>query len=551
MAEFDDQELTTRLAELKHREEESFISSIAPKYGYQYVDLFAVTIDVEALGMLEEAVARDAEIALFAKRGNRLSLAIRNPKNPHLETITQTLVTKGYTLDVYMASLSSLSHAWDRYGDVRKAIAAEHGRLDIHDAAIQKFATGIHSHFDVSSLLTNLHRERGPEYISQVVEIILGSAIALFASDIHIEPELNQVRLRFRLDGVLVDIAHLDTRFYTHAISRFKLLSGLKLNVKDEAQDGRFTIHVLEREIEIRTSVIPGAVGESIVMRILDPEVSHFEFDTLGLNARLRDLMIDELSRPNGAIITTGPTGSGKTTTLYAFLNVIHTPDIKIITLEDPVEYKLPGIVQTQVDETYTFSTGLRALLRQDPDVILVGEIRDRDVAETAVHAALTGHLVLSTLHTNSAAGAFSRLIDLGVDPRMIGSAFNIILAQRLVRKLCDHCKKERETTSEEQVLITRIMRQPVAMHTLFEPAGCEHCGFTGFKGRIGVYEGIKITEDVERIVIDDPRESAIIEAARSQNIPSMQQDAIMKVLAGITPLDEVSRVLDLYNLDA
>jgi len=256
----------------------------------------------------------------------------------------------------------------------------------------------------------------------------------------------------------------------------------------------------------------------------------------------------NKLARPNGAFITTGPTGSGKTTALYAFMQEVHRPEIKIITIEDPVEYKLENIVQTQVSDEYTFASGLRAILRQDPDVIMVGEIRDREVAETAVHAALTGHLVFSTLHTNSALGAFPRLIDLGVDSRMIGSAFNIVLGQRLVRKLCEHCRRERDTTSEEQKLVARIMDRPVAVTTVYESSGCEKCGQSGFRGRIGIYEAVVVDKAVEEAIIRDPRESTIAKAAAPQEIPSMQQDGMLKVLSGITSLDELSRVIDLYN---
>ena len=262
--------------------------------------------------------------------------------------------------------------------------------------------------------------------------------------------------------------------------------------------------------------------------------------------------MIAEIKRPNGLIVTTGPTGSGKTTALYAFLREAHTDDVKIITIENPVEYKVDGIVQTQVNDDYTFESGLRAILRQDPDIIMVGEIRDREVAETAIHAAQTGHLVFTTLHTNSAVGAFPRLIDLGVDYRMIGSSINIVLGQRLVRVLCKECKQERLASEKETTLIQKIMKThpnhpalPEEIH-IFDAVGCEKCNHTGFKGRQGVYEAIKVDEAVEEAIINDPREHIILRAAQPQGIPSMAEDGIEKVLQGKTSLAELQRVVDL-----
>jgi type II secretory ATPase GspE/PulE/Tfp pilus assembly ATPase PilB-like protein len=447
-----------------------------------------------------------------------------------------------------MASLASLEHVWERYHDVRDTRAENRGVLDIRADVILREAATIKTHLDVGAKIATVERTSSPEKITEVIEILFAGAIAMKSSDIHIEPAKDHARIRYRLDGVLSDVTDVSRYLYEHVISRLKLLSGLKLNVHKAAQDGRFTIDLTDHEIEVRSSVIPGGFGESIVMRLLDPSAANFRFEYLGLNARLNEVMLEELKRPNGAIITTGPTGSGKTTALYAFLQEVHTPEVKIITLEDPIEYKLPGIVQTQVNQSYTFANGLRSILRQDPDVIMVGEIRDREVAEVAVHAALTGHLVFSTLHTNSAIGGFARLVDLGVDPRMIASAFNIILGQRLARRLCEHCKRERNTTPEEQSLIQRIMEQPVAIQSVFEAAGCESCGWSGYAGRIGIMEGVRVDDAVETALLTDPRETNILAAAKPQGIPTMQQDGVMKVLAGITSLDELGRVLDLHG---
>jgi type II secretory ATPase GspE/PulE/Tfp pilus assembly ATPase PilB-like protein len=274
----------------------------------------------------------------------------------------------------------------------------------------------------------------------------------------------------------------------------------------------------------------------------------------LGLNKILTDIIAAELQRPNGMIITTGPTGSGKTTALYAFLQQVHTNDRKIITIEDPVEYKLDDIVQTQVSDEYTFASGLRAVLRQDPDVIMVGEIRDREVAETAVHAAQTGHLVFSTLHTNNAYAAFTRLIDLGVDPRMMGSAINVILGQRLVRQLCDHCKETYTATDTEAAVIEKILathpHPPVVAtpYTLYRSTGCSYCNESGFIGRVGIFEAVRMDPQVEEVVIRDPREHMVATAAKPQGIPTMAGDGVEKVLSGITSLAELERVVDLSN---
>ncbi len=547
--QFDDTRANAKIAELRHREEESLVSALAPKYGYEYIDLSDVAIDAEALRTITEEESRRAEAAIFAQGNGSLSLAIRNPNHPEVTPLLERLKALHHTPIIFMASMASLEHAWERYQDTKKASAETRGVLDLNIKTINQHAKEIKTYLDVSAKMATIVKAGGSEKITETIELFFGGALALGASDIHIEPAQSSARIRYRLDGVLSDVCDIDRYLYDHVMSRLKLLSGVKLNVHKSAQDGRFTLDLGEREIEVRASVIPGGYGESIVMRLLDPSASNFRFELLGLNTRLHDVMMEELARPNGAIITTGPTGSGKTTALYAFLQVVHTPQIKVITLEDPIEYKVPGIVQTQITGTYTFAEGLRAVLRQDPDVIMVGEIRDREVAETAVHAALTGHLVFSTLHTNSAVGGFARLVDLGVDPKMIASAFNIMLGQRLVRVLCEHCKVARQTTAEEQNLIHKIMAQPVEIDSLYTAPGCEACSFTGFKGRIGVFEAIRVDDAVEQAVLTDPRESVILEAAKPQGIPSMQQDGVMKVLAGITSLDELSRVLDLHML--
>lgn len=548
MVQFDDRFSQSKVTELHHLEEENLIRTMAPRQGYKYMNLTSAVIDIDAIHLIDEALARRAEAVPFRMVGSTVWLAFRNPKNPDLETVIESIKARGFSIELYMASLGSISHAWERYKDEKHTSAKEYGVLDINQNSIADIAKTVNLPLDVSELILQTRAENSANRTSRTIEIIFGGAVALGASDVHIEPESVSARVRYRLDGVLWDIVDLEKATYSNVISRLKLLSGTKLNIHDEAQDGRFTFKIGDRNLEIRSSIIPGSYGESIVMRLLDPDASGFTLDSLGLNKILLEVMHEELKRKTGAIITTGPTGSGKSTALYAFLQAVHGPEIKIITLENPVEYKVPGIVQTQISDNYSFASGLRSILRQDPDVIMVGEIRDRDVAETASHAALTGHLVFSTLHTNSAVGAFPRLMDLGIDANTIGSAFNIILGQRLARRLCEHCKKERAMTTEEQTLVSRVLERPVAIQSVFESEGCDACKGIGYKGRVGIYEAVRIDQAVVDTITRDTRESVIREAAKPQGIPTMQQDGIMKVLAGITSLEEIGRVIDLYQ---
>jgi len=554
MPKFDETFSPDRMAEIRRKEEESLIHSLATQYGMQYVNLRGIAISPTALSVIDEETARGANLAAFEAVRKKLSVAVRNPYDKKTNEVLESLKKAGYLLSVVMTTKDSLEHAWARYKDRVNTSEVKRGVLDIDERNIEAKSKTFKMPVDVANAVIEVRTLNSVRRISETIEIIFSGALALGASDIHIEPEENTVRMRYRLDGVLHDVTDLERFAYERIMSRLKLLSGMLLNIRDEAQDGRFTFTVFDKKIEVRSSVIPGADGESIVMRLLDPTVASFNIDQLGINEILYNVMIDELKRPNGMIITTGPTGSGKTTALYAFLRKTHTPEVKIITIENPVEYKVEGLVQTQVSEDYTFASGLRAVLRQDPDIIMVGEIRDREVAETAVHAAQTGHLVFSTLHTNSAVGAFPRMIDLGVDYRMIGTSVNIILGQRLVRVLCQFCKKSRPTTEAETKLIKTVLKthpKPPPLPSplvIFEPVGCEKCNHTGYKGRQAVYEAIRVDEAVEEAVVRDPREHIILEAARAQGIPTMAEDGIDKVIQGRTSLPELQRVVDLTD---
>jgi type II secretory ATPase GspE/PulE/Tfp pilus assembly ATPase PilB-like protein len=392
--------------------------------------------------------------------------------------------------------------------------------------------------------------------VSRILETIIAGALATRASDVHIEPEEAYIRLRYRLDGVLVKVLDFDKDTYSLLLSRVKLLSGLKLNIKQDSQDGRFSVHVKDMDIEIRTSILPGAYNESIVMRILNPKSIGVPLEELGIPPKLLDVILKEIDKPNGMLLTTGPTGSGKTTTLYAFLKKAHNPTVKIITIEDPIEYHLPGIVQTQVnDKGYSFLDGLRAALRQDPDIIMVGEIRDGETAAIAINSALTGHLVFSTLHTNSSSGAFPRLIDLKINPKIMSSAINIVLAQRLVRKLCEFCKKPVPIEGSIKIQIDKVVATifdkndiPPIPVNIFNAGECEKCNHTGYKGRIGIYEGIKMTPEINAVIENNPSASEIEKAAAPQALLTLKQDGIVKILQGTTSFDELERVISIED---
>jgi len=392
---------------------------------------------------------------------------------------------------------------------------------------------------------------------SELLEIFLGGGIHLSASDLHVEPTETQAKIRARIDGVLQDAAIIDREIYGNLLSRIKLLSGIKLNITDRPQDGRFSVltggkseHV---SIEIRVSTLPSEYGESIVLRILNPK-SLIDLEALGLREDLLNLFNKEIKKPNGMIIVTGPTGSGKTTTLYAFLKKIQKPEIKVITIEDPIEYHLKGISQTQVNPArgYDFSSGLQSIMRQDPDVILVGEIRDSKTCQIALQAALTGHLVLTTLHTNDAAGTVVRLISLEGNLANIGPAVNMIVAQRLVRKLCDKCFQFMPVSSSileklEKNLkgISKEVKIPKLNPGLKIPEvkGCKYCNFTGFRGRVGIFEAILIDDEMEKFILKNPSVADFQELAMKKGMVTMYQDGLIKVLQGITTIEELERI--------
>jgi len=559
MVTFDEQKEDKQLADMREKEEERLADMLAVKYGFPYQNLTITPLNVNALRVASEDEVRKAGIAVFARVGKKLKIGIRSPENETTKTLLKKLESEGYEITLYMVSQRSLEHVWERYNDLSGATGSSEGTLSISNEVVAKLMKEMKTITDVQKKMDEIMKTEASYRVTRLAETLMGGGLALDVSDVHIEPQEEQVRLRYRLDGVLTDITYIDHDTGRLLSTRLKLISGLYVNVINEAQDGRFSINLGETEIEVRTSALPGPYGESIVMRLLDPSSINVPLESLGIHPRLLEVIKREISRPNGMLLTTGPTGSGKTTTLYALMKFLYNPAIKIITIENPIEYHLTGIVQTQVnhDTGYTFLSGLRSALRQDPDVIMVGEIRDNETADTAVNSALTGHLVFSTLHTNTAAGAYPRLLGLGVNAKVVTSAINIVLAQRLVRRLCETCKFEREPTPEEKKEIKEVTESVsdktyldgIQMEKVWDAKGCEKCQNTGFKGRVSVTEGILSDGAVEKIVTENPSAREIREAARPQNLLTMAQDGVIKVLSGTTSLEELKRVIDLSEI--
>ncbi|MBI2033921.1 MAG: type II/IV secretion system protein [Candidatus Liptonbacteria bacterium] len=543
--------LQAKLARLNRESEERSAQELAKKLNHPYVDLRKTPISLEALKLIPAEESRSAKAAAIELKVKRVALALADPNLPEAKKVLRSLEDRKYEVKIFIASLSGLEQAQGFYKFISEEAKEITGKVDIEKKNLEELIKQLHTFQEVKSEIEKFDFKTTTT--TALLEIVLAGALANKASDIHFEAEEKNTKIRFRLDGLLHDIFNdLPVRNYQNLISRIKLLSGMKINIRGQPQDGRFTIGLVAKEIEVRVSIVPSEFGETTVMRILDPEAISVELPQLGFREDNLKLVEEQLTKPNGLILNTGPTGSGKTTTLYAFLRKLVNPEIKIITIEEPIEYRIPGIEQTQVDpgSNYTFAKGLRAIVRQDPDVILVGEVRDGETADIAMHAALTGHMVLSTLHTNDAVGVVPRLVDLGVKPSIIGPALNLAIAQRLVRKLCEKCKKPAKVTPELETKISKFLeglpkkvnRDPYRDFKIFEPQGCSACNNLGYKGRIGIFEFLEAGPDFEETILKETSEVALKKLAQSQEMVTMQQDGILKVLSGITSFKEVER---------
>ncbi|MFA6131906.1 MAG: GspE/PulE family protein [Patescibacteria group bacterium] len=541
-------DLEEKMKEVRLKEKEDEAQGKARDLGVSFVNLKGFPISPEALSLIPREQAEKLKVVCFLHTGPEIRLAALEPKSEGVQELAFQLAER-YKANsvVYQVSEESMRLAMKAYDSLPKFKPIVKG-VKITDTELAKFQAAMTTFADIQKTIQNAS-------VTDILTIVVAAALKFDSSDIHIEAEENKIVVRYRLDGVLQDVADLPHEEWKKIISRIKLISGLKINIVERPQDGRFTIFIKDGDTDVRVSTIPTNWGESVVMRLLKPESIDVSFSQLGWRPILEKKILREIEKPHGMIVTTGPTGSGKTTTLYAILKKLNKSDVKIITLEDPIEYKIEGLNQSQIDasKNYTFAAGLRSILRQDPDIIMVGEIRDLETADTAINAALTGHLLLSTIHTNSASGALPRFISMGVKPFLLAPALNAIVGQRLVRKVCEKCKTNDALTPERLEEVKKILGviSPTSGEAIpdlnnlkfYKGTGCEECNNTGYKGRIGIYEVILMDDTVRASLSENISEYEAQKLALAQGMVTMSQDGLLKALDGITDVAEVFRV--------
>ncbi len=509
-------------------------------------------ISADVIDIIPEDVAKKYSMVSFEKRGDLLKVAMVNPRDINaLNALRFVAEKENLEIEVYSVSQDIFEKIFGNYN----------GPSEMVKNAVKSFKEDVivneEKKEDNSKKQTEILKEAP---VAKLVQVIVRHAVEGGASDIHIEPMDNDYRVRFRLDGILHVSLVIPKEIGPAIISRIKILANLKIDEKRKPQDGRFRTIINGREIDFRVSTLPVISGEKIVLRILDKEKGLSDISSLGLKGTALENIKKAIKETYGMILFTGPTGSGKSTSLYALLKVLNKEERNVITLEDPIEYNIDGLNQSQINPEigYTFANGLRTILRQDPNVIMVGEIRDSETAELAVHAALTGHLMFSTLHTNTAVGAIPRLIDMGIEPFLLSSAIRTVISQRLVRKICDKCKEEQRISVSEREKIEKELKEIPNSELkkyqvdltqglkFYHGKGCDACGGTGLKGRLAIYEVVPVDEDMKTIITEkNGSEELLEEKKRKANILSIRQDGILKAVKGLTTLEEVERVTE------
>jgi len=539
-----------KMAQLSLKDKEIETARAAAAFGIPHIDLEKFPVSQQALRLLTADQAKELGAVAFFANNEQFRVGALDPTSSGVQEFKTTTEEKiGATGRIYMISQRSFDKVLELYKTLPTIVAITKD-VSIKAEELDKVKEAI---TDFSSFEQLLQRTS----TTDLVTFIMGAGLKLGASDVHIESEQEGIVIRFRIDGILHDAAILPVELYKKLVSRLKLISSLKININNKPQDGRFTVVLPDGDVDVRVSTIPTVYGESVVMRLLIQRETPSSLADLGITGYSLEVLEREITRPNGMIITTGPTGSGKTTTLYAIMNILNKPAVKIITLEDPVEYKMEGINQSQIDRSkdYTFAKGLKSMLRQDPDIAMVGEIRELETADIAIQASLTGHLILSTLHTNNAFGAIPRFLSMGVKPFLLAPALNCIMGQRLVRRLNPEKQVKATLSTDQQKRVEEViasmpdaLRQQVTAMPMEFYTAVDHAegGAEGYKGRIGIYEVVHMTKELEQHILSGKvSEYQIQELAMSQGTITMVQDGIIKALNGMTSIDEVFRVIE------
>jgi type IV pilus assembly protein PilB len=522
------------LIEDKLLTEEQFVGTLAEQLGLEFVDLATYPVDPAAAALVSENLARRYLAMPIGWWEGRLIVAMADPSNVFAIDDIRTLT--GAEVRQVVVTAEAVTAAINKY--YRKDSEAEHVSAE---AAANSAPMD-----DDRDRLSNIKEVREDAPIVRLVNLLISQAITDHASDIHVEPTGKDVRIRYRIDGVLHEVMRSPRNIQNGMISRLKVMADINIAERRIPQDGRISTTIDGRQVDLRVATLPTVNGEKVVMRILDKNQAELRLSELGFEASNMRRYEQSYNKPYGTILVTGPTGSGKTTTLYATLNILNQPSKNVITVEDPVEYQLDGINQIQVNNKagLTFASALRTILRADPDIILVGEIRDRETATIAIEAALTGHLVLSTIHTNDASTTPNRLIEMGVEPFLVGSALDCIVAQRLARKLCDRCKQPFPVEEDKLAAMGWDVSGVAVPEQFFRSVGCQVCGKTGYKGRFAVHEVLNVNEDIERMVVEHAHADEIRKAAIADGMLTLRHAGLMGAAAGITSLDEVLRVI-------
>ncbi len=534
----------------KFLSEEDVAKARAAFLNLPYADLRQVDIKPELLDVIPPDSRKFYGMVPFELSNNDLKVALLDPSNLQaLEALEFLGQKQNYQVHIYLASETSIS-TWTTGHENIKTVVGE-ALQDIQEIEVTR----------VNNSPFSQQKQQQPQILEdapiiKIVDVILSNAIDAKASDIHIEPSETDVRVRYRIDGILHTSLSLPRSVLSAIVSRVKILANLKIDEQRLPQDGRFHVEMNSKSIDLRVSTLPLMNGEKIVMRLLDKTTSVPTLEELGLRGQALRWVKESILKSHGIFLITGPTGSGKSTTLYSILSMRNTTEVNIVTLEDPVEYFIPGVNQSQVnpDIGLTFASGLRSILRQDPNIVMVGEIRDEETAELAVHAALTGHLVFSTLHTNNAVGALPRLENMNLEPFLLNASINLVMAQRLVRKLCEFCKKETEvSTIVRNDLIAALMGVPpqylkdenidMDKFKLYAAQGCNKCGETGYKGRIGIFEVVPMLPDLQEVIFEHGQSHKVYQDMLKLGVISMKQDGIMKSINGLTTWEEIARV--------